>query len=367
MPSAVSLHSMFFKADGRPFIAAGPCSAETREQVLETAAALVQVGIDLFRAGVWKPRTRPGSFEGNGEPALQWLKEAKEQYNIPVAIEVAEPAHVELALWHNIDVLWIGARTTVNPFQVQHLADALRGVDIPVMVKNPVNPDVDLWQGAIERFKKIGISNVAAIHRGFSTYNSSSPYRNQPNWPIPIELKRRNPDLAIICDPSHITGRREIVADIAQKAMDMGFDGLMIETHPRPSEAWSDAAQQITPQALKTLLLDLVIRHQHTEDMSKLTELEYLRQLMDSLDTEIIDLIARRMELSERMGLVKKECNMTAYQPDRWREIVETRGERAANLLLSKEFIISIYEKIHDESIKKQLAILQTEQKEVKD
>ncbi len=355
----------FFKT-AKPFVIAGPCSAETREQVMETAAALSTMQVQLFRAGVWKPRTRPGSFEGNGEQALGWLQEAKQQYKIPVAIEVAEPAHIELALRYGIDVLWVGARTTVNPFQVQHLADALKGIDIPVMVKNPVNTDVDLWHGAIERFEKAGVTNVAAIHRGFSGYSAAAGYRNQPNWPIPIELKRRKPELAMICDPSHITGNRDRIAEVSQKAMDMHFDGLMIETHPHPEEAWSDAAQQVTPNRLKEILAGLIVREEYTQDMSGQMQLEYLRQLMDSLDSEIIDLIAKRMELSEQMALVKKASNLTAYQPGRWREIVETRGERAEAHMLSKEFIVELYEKIHHESIRKQLLVLESLEKEIK-
>ncbi len=356
----------FFKKEQSPFIIAGPCSAETREQVLEIAAAIASLPVHLFRAGVWKPRTRPGSFEGNGTEALEWLKEVKANYNLAITVEVAEPEHIELALKHGVDVLWLGARTTVNPFQVQRLADALKGVQVPVMVKNPVNPDIDLWQGAIERLQQAGITDIAAIHRGFSTYQAASPYRNQPNWPLPIELKRRNPGLPIICDPSHITGNRELVADLAQKAMDLGFEGLMIETHPHPAEAWSDAAQQVTPATLKTILQNLVVRRQSVPDSDNGLTLEYLRQLMDGLDAEIIDLLARRMEISERIGTIKKDCNMTAYQPQRWREIVETRGERAEKLQLSKEFIVSLYEKIHDESIKKQLEILQGILNEVK-
>jgi len=234
------------------------------------------------------------------------------------------------------------------------------------MVKNPVNPDVDLWQGAIERLMQAGITDIAAIHRGFSSYQAVSAYRNQPNWPIPIELKRRNPELPIFCDPSHITGNRELVAEIAQKAMDMGFEGLMIETHPNPPVAWSDAAQQVTPDRLKEILNQLVIRQQYTTDAGIGLTLEQLRQQMDSLDAEIIDLIARRMELSARIGEVKKECNMTAYQPERWREIVETRSSRAEKHNLSKEFIVALYEKIHDESIKKQLEVLQALMNEVK-
>ena len=355
----------FFKPGSGPYIIAGPCSAETREQVLATAAALKELNINLFRAGVWKPRTRPGSFEGNGVEALGWLKEAKELYGLPITIEVAEPEHVELALKYGMNALWIGARTTVNPFQVQHIADALKGVDIPVLVKNPVNPDVSLWQGAIERLERVGIKDIAAIHRGFSTYSASSPYRNPPNWPIPIELKRRRPELPIICDPSHITGNRSIVADVVQKAMDMGFEGLMIETHLHPEEAWSDAEQQITPQALKEILARIVVRTAKA-DSGNSVELEYLRQQMDSIDAEVIDLLARRMELSEKIGQVKKASNMAAYLPERWNEIVETRGERAEEQHLSKEFIVSLYEKIHDESIKKQLEVLRDTLNEVK-
>jgi chorismate mutase len=348
----------FFKT-ARPFVIAGPCSAETREQVLETAAELSQRNIGLFRAGVWKSRTRPGSFEGNGVKALEWLKEAKEQYKMQVTTEVAEPAHIEQALKHGIDVLWIGARTTVNPFQVQHLADALKGVDIPVMVKNPVSTDVDLWQGAIERFEAAGVKEVAAIHRGFTGYSAAGGYRNQPNWPIPIELKRRKPGLTMICDPSHITGNRSRIAEVSQKAMDMYFDGLMIETHPHPDEAWSDAAQQVTPQMLKEILANLVVREEFTRDMSSQVQLEYLRQLMDNLDAEIIDLVARRMELSGQMGDVKRACNITAFQPARWRDMVEVIGQRAAAKNLSKEFITELYETIHHESIRLQLSVLE--------
>lgn len=337
---------------------AGPCSAESREQVLQTAQALQQLPVRLFRAGVWKPRTRPGHFEGMGAVALPWLQEVKKTTGLPVAIEVAEPAHIELALQHGIDVLWIGARTTVNPFQVQNLADALKGVKIPVMVKNPVNPDAELWLGAIERFERAGVAEVAAIHRGFSTYKAASAYRNSPNWPVPIELRRRRPELALINDPSHISGRADRVAEVAQKAMDMGFDGLMIETHPAPETALSDAAQQITPEGLARLLAQLVIRCEYPANSSS-DELDYLRQQMDSLDAEVIDLLARRMELTERMGFVKKELGLTAYQPDRWRDIVVTRGGRAEALQMDKEFIISLYEKIHHHSVKRQLEIMQ--------
>lgn len=330
---------------------------------METAQALSGTNIQLFRAGVWKPRTRPGSFEGNGRMALEWLRDVKTIYNLPIGVEVAEPGHIALALEFGIDAIWIGARTTVNPFQVQHLADSLKGVNIPVLVKNPVNPDADLWQGAIERFEKAGITDVAAIHRGFSGYSAANGYRNQPNWPVPIELKRRRGDLAIICDPSHITGNRNRIAAVAQKAMDMRFDGLMIETHPRPDEAWSDAAQQVTPAELKNILSNLVIRHEFTSDMNSQVQLEHIRQLMDSVDAEIIDLIARRMELSERIGKIKSDHNMTAYQPGRWREIVDITSARAEMHHIPASFIISLYEQIHHESIRRQLSILQEQGK----
>lgn len=347
----------FFQSIQKPFLIAGPCSAESLDQVLATARALQSMPVKLFRAGVWKPRTRPGYFEGMGEEALAWLQEAKRQTGIPLTIEVAEPAHIELALKYGIDVLWIGARTTVNPFQVQKLADALQGVKIPVMIKNPVNPDADLWLGAIERMERAGVAEVAAIHRGFSTYKAASVYRNSPNWPVPIELRRRRPELAIICDPSHIAGIASRVAEVAQKAMDMDFDGLMIETHPDPASALSDAAQQITPGALERLMAALVIRQEHA--VGTTDELEYLRGQMDSLDAEIIDLLARRQELTVQIGGVKKELGMTAYQPERWRDIVETRGGRGEQAGLSREFIIALYEKIHHTSVKRQLEILQ--------
>lgn len=346
--------SFFSKAE-KPFLIAGPCSAETREQVLDTAAGLEGLPVQLFRAGVWKPRTRPGSFEGKGPEALVWLQEVKERFGFKITIEVAEPEHVELALRHNIDALWIGARTVVNPFQVQHIADALKGTKIPVLIKNPVNPDVDLWQGAIERVQGAGITDIAAIHRGFSTYKTSRGYRNQPNWIIPVELKRRLPELPVICDPSHISGLASRVAQVAQKAMSIGFEGLMIETHIHPEEAWSDAAQQLTPDALKTLLKELTIRSALPSGSDGLLELEYLRQTVDNIDAEIIDLLGKRMEMSALMGDLKRKNNMTAYQPDRWREILETRCGQGEKLQLPAAYIASLYELIHNESIKKQL------------
>ncbi len=353
----------FFTKTEEPFIIAGPCSAETHEQVFETAQALKTLSVKLFRAGVWKPRTKPGSFEGNGIDALEWLLDMRQEFQLPFTVEVAEPKHVEAALKYGVDVLWLGARTTVNPFQVQQIADALKGSKVPVMVKNPVNPDVDLWEGAIERIERAGVGEVAAIHRGFSTYQTSSIYRNQPNWSIPIELKRRRQDLFIICDPSHISGNRTLVKDIAQKAMALCFDGLMIETHPQPEKAWTDAAQQITPQTLKEILCELVIRKHVVENGIHGAQIENLRQQMDSIDAEIIYLLGRRMDFSDQMGLLKKEQNMTVYSPERWREIVETRSEQAMKQQLSPEFILSLYEKIHHESIQRQLKQLEQGEK----
>lgn len=345
----------FFSSATKPFLIAGPCSAETREQVWQTAEGLKGLPIQLFRAGVWKPRTRPGSFEGKGEEALLWLQEVKKHFGFAITIEVAEAEHVELALKYGIDSVWIGARTTVNPFQVQHIADALKGLSIPVLVKNPVNPDVDLWQGGIERIMAAGISDIAAIHRGFSTYKTQRSYRNQPNWIIPIELRRRFPNLPIFCDPSHITGKASLVAQVAQKAMNIGFDGLMIETHINPKEAWTDAAQQLRPDELKELLTQLIIRKEFAPEDN--LELEYLRQTADNIDSEIIDLLSRRMEISAQMGEIKRQNSITAYQPERWREILDTRCEQGNKLSLDKQYIAALWQIIHDESIKKQLEL----------
>jgi chorismate mutase len=347
----------FFSKSSAPIYIAGPCSVESEAQLHEIATAFKSMPIQFMRAGVWKPRTRPGSFEGLGEQALLWLSEIKKEFQIPIAIEVAEPAHVELALRYDVDVVWLGARTVVNPFQVQRLADALQGVQLPVMIKNPVTPDVDLWIGAIERMEKVGITDIAAVHRGFSTYAKSASYRNEPNWIIPIELKRRRPELILINDPSHITGQSAHVAAMAQRAMDMGFDGLMIETHPNPSTALSDAAQQITPAALAVLIQELKIRTPHLEASNQLAQLDFYRQLMDSVDDEIIALIARRMELSNQLGVLKKEMNLSAYQPERWREIIASKTHTAALKGLDPQLIKQVFEQIHDASINHQLGL----------
>ena len=343
---------------GHPMLIAGPCSAETEEQVLTTARGLQQLGtIDLFRAGIWKPRTRPGSFEGMGAAALEWLQTVKQETGLPTAVEVATPRHVEEALRHGIDVLWIGARTTVNPFTVQELADALVGTGVPVMVKNPVNPDVALWAGALERLERAGITDLAAIHRGFSTF-APSRYRNAPTWIIPIELKTRFPHIPLICDPSHIGGRRELLLPIAQKALDLDYDGLMIETHPNPDHALSDAEQQVTPARLGEILAELKYRYRSSENVDYLNKAEELRGKMDVADREIIEALARRMALVEELAEYKKVNHVKILQLDRWKEIFKTRPEWAAKLRVSDHFVAELYKLIHIESIRKQTEIM---------
>ncbi len=348
-----------------PFIISGPCGAETREQVLETARLLSQQNVQLFRAGVWKPRTRPDSFEGAGEQALNWLKEVKEQYHFPVIIEVAQPRHVELALKAGIDCFWIGARTTVNPFLIQQLADALKGVDIPVMIKNPVNPDLDLWMGAIERFYKTGINRIAAIHRGFSSYENST-YRNKPNWEIPIELRRRLPGIPLICDPSHICGNTFMLSYVAQFAMDLQYDGLMLESHVNPVEALSDTAQQLMPRELKKLLNNLIIRNPTTENIVELGRLEDLRDQIDELDDQILRSIAERMAVARSIGQYKYRNNITILQPERWEEIIRTRTANGVSQELTHDFILKLYGIIHEESIHQQTQQMNKENKEAK-
>ena len=287
----------------RPFVIAGPCSAETEEQVMKTAKQLAQKGCHMFRAGVWKPRTKPGGFEGHGEPALQWLKQVREETGMLVTTEVATPAHVELAMKYGIDIMWVGARTSANPFAMQALADALRGIDIPVFVKNPVNPDLELWIGALERLNGAGIKKLAAIHRGFTSYDKTI-YRNLPMWQIPIELRRRIPDLAIICDPSHIGGRRDLIAPLCQQAMDLGADGLIIESHCDPDKAWSDAKQQVTPDVLDYILSLLVIR----DDTVTTEGISQLRKQIDELDNQVMDVLAKRMRVCREIGQYKKRA-----------------------------------------------------------
>ena len=339
--------------DKRPVIIAGPCSAESREQVLNTAQSLASKGIRIFRAGIWKPRTKPGGFEGVGAVGLPWLKEVKEKTGMLTSTEVATPYHVFEAIKAGIDILWIGARTVANPFAMQELADALKGTDIPILVKNPVNPDLELWIGAIERIYGAGIRNIGVIHRGFSSYEKKL-YRNLPLWHIPIELKRRYPELSMFCDPSHIGGKRELVAPIAQQALDLNFDGLIIESHCDPDHALSDAAQQLTPDVLDYTLSMLVIRDnaQTTEDIT------VLRKQIDEIDEQLLATLAKRMRISREIGTYKKEHNMPILQSGRYNDILENRAKLGKAMELNPDFIAEIMKSIHEESVRVQMEIM---------
>ena len=337
----------------RPFVIAGPCSAETEEQVMTTATQLAQKGCHMFRAGVWKPRTKPGGFEGNGEPALKWMAEAKKETGMLMCTEVATPEHVELAMKYNIDLMWVGARTSANPFAMQELADAMRGIEIPVLVKHPVNPDLDLWIGALERINLAGVKKLGAIHRGFSSYDKKI-YRNLPMWQIPIELRRRIPELPIVCDPSHIGGRRELVAPLCQQAMDLGFDGLIVESHCNPDCAWSDAKQQVTPDVLDYILTLLQVRDETTTTGN----IELLRKQIDVQDDKLLELLSQRFRVCREIGQYKKEHNMTVLQTGRYNEILDKRGAQGALCGMSEQFVKTVFEAIHEESVRQQLEII---------
>lgn len=321
---------------------------------METCLAIGELGkVDILRAGIWKPRTRPDSFEGVGAKGLPWLVAAREATGLPVCTEVAKASHVEACLAHGIDVLWIGARTTVNPFAVQEIAEALRGVDIPVMVKNPINPDLGLWLGAVERLEKVGVSELAAIHRGFS-YSGEKIYRNRPQWRIPIDFKTSRPDLPMICDPSHICGRRDMLQSVAQHAINLNFDGLMIESHRCPDEAWSDAAQQITPATLGTLLGDLRLKTYDPDNLPQRSHLDHLRKDIALLDEDIISLLANRMKIAQEIGQYKEQHDITIFQPEQWKKILTTYLQKGEAHGLSRSFIDQIIRAIHDESIRQQ-------------
>lgn len=338
----------------KPFLIAGPCSAETEKQVLDTAKSLKELQPDYFRAGIWKPRTRPGEFEGAGNKGLLWLQKVQSEVGLKVATEVAKPEHVEAALKAGIDMLWIGARTTTNPFSVQELAESLTGVDVPIMVKNPVNPDLKLWIGAIERMQKCNVRSISAIHRGVSVYEKTR-FRNNPNWQIPIDLKHEMPELQLICDPSHIGGRTAILFEIAQKAMDLKFDGLMLETHISPSEAWTDAKQQITASQLSDLLQKLKIRnHKEIEE----AEIISFRSSLSVLDDSIIQLLHERMKVSATIGNFKKTHNLAVLQSNQWEESLRKNVQKAMNAELSEEFSTTLFKLIHQESIHIQSTIL---------
>ncbi len=337
----------------RPMLISGPCSAETEGQVLSTAKELAEAGVKIFRAGIWKPRTKPGGFEGIGKEGLQWLRRVKMETGMMTATEVATAEHVYQALKGGVDLLWVGARTTANPFAVQEVADALRGVDIPVLVKNPVSPDLELWIGGMQRIYNAGIKRIGAIHRGFSTYDKTI-YRNQPQWAIPIELRRRMPELPIFCDPSHIGGSRDLIKPLSQQAMDLGFNGLIIESHCNPCEAWSDASQQLTPAALKQMLSELIIREAKvsTEDLND------LRQQIDELDSALLELLSKRMRVSREIGTYKREHGMPVLQTNRYEEILDRRAKDAATMEMDEKFVKSILEAIHEESVEQQIKII---------
>jgi chorismate mutase len=342
----------------RPLIISGPCSAETEEQVIETAKRLAATGkVDMLRAGIWKPRTRPGSFEGIGTKGLPWMQQAKKLTGLPITVEVATGKQVEDALHFGVDVLWIGARTTVNPFSVQEVADALRGVEVPVLIKNPINPDLELWIGAVERVAKAGIKDIGLIHRGFSSYGNSE-YRNAPMWHLAIEMKRRNPDLLMINDPSHICGRRDILQEVAQKAIDLDYDGLIIESHIDPDAAWSDAKQQITPEQVGEMLSSIIWRREDVASEEYHAALEKLRNQINHLDDELMQILSQRMKVAEKIGQYKKENNITILQTNRWNEILERACQKGEKLGLSKEFITKYFDAVHLESINHQTKVL---------
>ena len=344
----------------KPFIIAGPCSAESEDQMLKIGHALKSHQNLLFRAGIWKPRTRPNSFEGIGSVGLKWLSSVKKETGLSTTTEVANAYHVEEALKHNVDVLWIGARTTVNPFAVQEIANALKGIDIPIMIKNPINPEVNLWVGAIERFADAGLTKLAAIHRGFFAYNNTK-YRNIPQWQLAIELKRRIPGITMICDPSHIAGKRDLIYEVSQKAIDMNYDGLMIETHINPEKALSDNAQQVTPDQLNNILEKLVIRKSKIEDPVFKSSLDQLRIQIDDLDNELVDVLKRRMKVAEKIGVHKKENQVTILQSNRWEELLNTRIQHGVNSGLSEEFMSRVLKAIHQESINRQTRVMNEE------
>lgn len=338
----------------KPVVIAGPCSAETEEQLFETCKLILehnQGDIDIFRAGIWKPRTRPNSFEGVGETGLKWFSQVKKALGITIATEVATPQHVELALKYGVDILWIGARSTVNPFTVQDIADVLKGVDIPVIIKNPINPDVALWLGAIERINNAGITKIAALHRGFSTFEKTK-YRNSPMWQLAIELKSKLPELPMFFDPSHVGGKRELIEPLSQKALDLNYDGLMIETHITPDTAWSDAEQQVTPVRLNAILEAIKIRTTTIDDQDFISHLDELRTKIDRADRELVEILSNRMKLVEQIGDYKKANGVAVFQFERWIKVFQTRPEWAAQLGLDKDFVALLYKQIHDESIK---------------
>ncbi|MDO5656161.1 MAG: bifunctional 3-deoxy-7-phosphoheptulonate synthase/chorismate mutase type II [Flavobacteriaceae bacterium] len=351
----------WFGQFSKPLIIAGPCSAETEKQMLITAEGIAEIKVDFFRAGIWKPRTKPNSFEGVGAQGLKWLQRVKDDFGLKTATEVATAEHARLALEHDVDLLWIGARTTVNPFQVQEIAEALQDTDKIVMVKNPVNPDLDLWMGAFERMAGQGIKKLAAIHRGFSIYKKIR-FRNEPQWQIPLDFKKEFPLIPLICDPSHITGNRNWIDEVAQEAMNFGFDGLMVETHPNPNAAWSDAEQQVTPEQLKNILQNLILRDADDIDKEYQMLLSSLRHQIDEIDRNMLEMLANRMKVAEEIGALKKSHNVALFQPDRWAIIKSLMLKNAYKYGLSQEFIERFLNAVHQESIQVQNKIMEQNQ-----
>ncbi|AFL97305.1 chorismate mutase [Ornithobacterium rhinotracheale] len=341
----------------KPLVIAGPCSAESEKQMLQIAEELPKDKVEIFRAGIWKPRTKPNCFEGVGAIGLNWLAKVREEFGFKIGTEIANANHAKLALECDVDMLWIGARTTVNPFQVQEIAEALRDTDKVVLVKNPINPDLELWIGAMERLAGQGIKNLGVIHRGFSDYKKTK-YRNQPQWQIALDFKNRLPEMPIICDPSHIAGRRDLIEEISQKAMNFGFQGLMIETHHTPDEAWSDASQQVTPARLNEILESLKVRKEDDADTDFHTTLAQLRNKIDEADNRILEMINERMDIAKAIGTLKKEHNVTVFQPKRWNLIQEQILEKATKFGLSEEFVNRFLTAVHQESIKMQNEIM---------
>lgn len=340
-----------------PFIIAGPCSVETPEQLESTVSQLASNGISLIRAGVWKPRTRPNGFEGLGTLALPWLQETKKKHQVRIAVEVATAYHVEEALKAEMDVLWIGARSTVNPFTITEIAESLRGVAIPVLVKNPINPDLGLWLGAFERLEQVGLNRLGAVHRGFSNFGDTV-HRNSPMWALPIEFRTLRPELVLINDPSHISGKRALIKGISQHALDLNFDGLMIESHVNPDQAWTDAAQQLTPTDLKDMMASLVTRKVGFDGSQNNNQMEEIRQQIDEVDRDLLDVLSRRMHLVEKIGAYKKLNNVAAFQLDRWQDMVKSRPSWAEALQLNPEAVLELFRIIHQESIRKQTELL---------
>ena len=340
-----------------PLVIAGPCSAETEDQVLKIAHELKNSDVSIYRAGIWKPRTRPGGFEGVGEIGLKWLQKAKAETGLLMATEVATAAHVKLALEHDIDVLWIGARTTVNPFAVQEIADALQGTDKIVLLKNPVNPDLSLWIGGLERLYNANIKKLGVIHRGFSTYEKTK-YRNNPEWQIAIDLQNRFPDLPLICDPSHITGKRDMIQEVSQQALDLNYDGLIIETHIDPDNAWSDAAQQVTPATLKQMFINLRVRKISDDESEYNQKMAKLRMQIDEFDGKLLEILGNRMKVADKIGLLKKEKNVAILQNQRWNEILGKMILEGEEKGLSNEFVMHLFKAIHQESITHQEKVI---------